>query len=253
MGAGPALLMACRKSRRRRSTATTCARCASCARRARRCRPRATTGSTSSSHPELLLNVGSGGTDVCTGIVQGGPLQPVYRGEIAGCPLAVDVAAYDIDGAAGRRPARRARDPQADADDAAALLERPGRQPLPRQLLRGVPRRLAPRRLDRVHRARQLRDHRTLGRDAQPRRRAPGDRRVLHRRRDLPGDRGQPRRAPRGRRGRAGRADPLRRARPRARSSTRSCARASPPRCARRCRRGTCRTRSRSCRRSRAR
>jgi acetoacetyl-CoA synthetase len=45
--------------------------------------------------PEVLLNVGSGGTDVCTGIVQGSPLQPVYRGEIAGCCLAVDVAAYD--------------------------------------------------------------------------------------------------------------------------------------------------------------
>ena len=48
--------------------------------------------------PDVLLNLGSGGTDVCTGIVQGGPLQPVYRGEIAGCPLAVDAAAYDPDG-----------------------------------------------------------------------------------------------------------------------------------------------------------
>ena len=34
--------------------------------------------------PSVLLNNGSGGTDVCTGIVQGSPLQPVYRGEIAG-------------------------------------------------------------------------------------------------------------------------------------------------------------------------
>jgi acetoacetyl-CoA synthetase len=47
--------------------------------------------------PDVLLNVGSGGTDVCTGMVQGGPLQPVYRGEIAGRCLAVDVAAYDED------------------------------------------------------------------------------------------------------------------------------------------------------------
>jgi acetoacetyl-CoA synthetase len=48
--------------------------------------------------PELLLNVGSGGTDVCCGIVQGSPLQPVYRGEIAGrCP-AVDTAAFDPQG-----------------------------------------------------------------------------------------------------------------------------------------------------------
>ena len=45
--------------------------------------------------PDVLLNVGSGGTDVCTGMVQGSPMQPVYRGEIAGRCLAVDVAAYD--------------------------------------------------------------------------------------------------------------------------------------------------------------
>jgi acetoacetyl-CoA synthetase len=48
--------------------------------------------------PDVLLNVGSGGTDVCTGIVQGGPLQPVYRGEISGRCLAVDSAAFDADG-----------------------------------------------------------------------------------------------------------------------------------------------------------
>ena len=48
--------------------------------------------------PDLLLNVGSGGTDVCCGIVQGSPLQPVYRGEIAGRCLAVDTAALDPDG-----------------------------------------------------------------------------------------------------------------------------------------------------------
>jgi acetoacetyl-CoA synthetase len=44
---------------------------------------------------DVLLNVGSGGTDVCTGMVQGSPMQPVYRGEIAGCCLGVDVAAFD--------------------------------------------------------------------------------------------------------------------------------------------------------------
>jgi acetoacetyl-CoA synthetase len=48
--------------------------------------------------PDILLNVGSGGTDVCCGIVQGGPLQPVYRGEISGRCLAVDSAAYDTEG-----------------------------------------------------------------------------------------------------------------------------------------------------------
>jgi acetoacetyl-CoA synthetase len=48
--------------------------------------------------PDVLLNVGSGGTDVCTGVVQGSPLQPVYRGEISGRCLAVDSAAFDSDG-----------------------------------------------------------------------------------------------------------------------------------------------------------
>jgi acetoacetyl-CoA synthetase len=48
--------------------------------------------------PDILLNVGSGGTDVCCGIVQGGPMQPVYRGEIAGRCLAVDTAAFDPEG-----------------------------------------------------------------------------------------------------------------------------------------------------------
>jgi len=48
--------------------------------------------------PDVLLNVGSGGTDVCTGLVQGSPMQPVYRGEIAGRCLGVDVTAYGPDG-----------------------------------------------------------------------------------------------------------------------------------------------------------
>jgi acetoacetyl-CoA synthetase len=47
---------------------------------------------------EVLLNVGSGGTDVCCGVVQGSPMQPVYRGEIAGRCLAVDSAAFDPEG-----------------------------------------------------------------------------------------------------------------------------------------------------------
>ncbi|HZC28815.1 MAG TPA: acetoacetate--CoA ligase [Gaiellaceae bacterium] len=49
--------------------------------------------------PDVLLNCGSGGTDVCTGIVQGGPMMPVYAGEIAGRCLAVDTAAFDPAGA----------------------------------------------------------------------------------------------------------------------------------------------------------
>lgn len=45
--------------------------------------------------PEVLLNVGSGGTDVCSGIVQGSPFQPVWSGEISGPCLGVDAAAFD--------------------------------------------------------------------------------------------------------------------------------------------------------------
>ncbi|MEV6876209.1 acetoacetate--CoA ligase [Amycolatopsis sp. NPDC051128] len=49
--------------------------------------------------PGLLLNVGSGGTDVCSGIVQGSPLQPVRAGEISGPCLGVDAKAFDEHGA----------------------------------------------------------------------------------------------------------------------------------------------------------
>ena len=48
--------------------------------------------------PNVMLNCGSGGTDVCTGMVQGSPLQPVYRGEMSGACLGVDAVAYDLDG-----------------------------------------------------------------------------------------------------------------------------------------------------------
>lgn len=46
----------------------------------------------------VLLNVGSGGTDVCTGIVQGSPLQPVWAGEISGPCLGVAAKAFDEQG-----------------------------------------------------------------------------------------------------------------------------------------------------------
>ncbi|WP_410597028.1 acetoacetate--CoA ligase [Amycolatopsis sp. lyj-23] len=49
--------------------------------------------------PGVLLNVGSGGTDVCSGIVQGSPLQPVRAGEISGPCLGVDAKAFDEHGA----------------------------------------------------------------------------------------------------------------------------------------------------------
>lgn len=48
--------------------------------------------------PAVLLNVGSGGTDVCTGIVQASPLQPVFAGEISGAGLGVNAQAFDPGG-----------------------------------------------------------------------------------------------------------------------------------------------------------
>ncbi|HUA70993.1 MAG TPA: acetoacetate--CoA ligase [Solirubrobacteraceae bacterium] len=48
--------------------------------------------------PDMLLNNGSGGTDVCTGLVSGSFAQPVYEGEITGACLAVDAHAFDAEG-----------------------------------------------------------------------------------------------------------------------------------------------------------
>jgi acetoacetyl-CoA synthetase len=48
--------------------------------------------------PDILLINGSGGTDVCTGIVSGSFAQPVYEGEISGRCLGVDTRAFDPDG-----------------------------------------------------------------------------------------------------------------------------------------------------------
>jgi acetoacetyl-CoA synthetase len=46
----------------------------------------------------MLLNNGSGGTDVCTGLVSGSYAQPVYEGEITGACLGIDAHAFEADG-----------------------------------------------------------------------------------------------------------------------------------------------------------
>ncbi len=48
--------------------------------------------------PDVLLINGSGGTDVCSGIVGGSPLLPVYDGEISGRLLGVATDAVDAQG-----------------------------------------------------------------------------------------------------------------------------------------------------------
>jgi acetoacetyl-CoA synthetase len=45
--------------------------------------------------PQVQLNVGSGGTDICSGLVQNNPLLPVWAGEISGRCLGADVHAFD--------------------------------------------------------------------------------------------------------------------------------------------------------------
>ena len=194
----------------------------------------------------------SGGTDLCTAFVGGVSLLPVYRGELQGRALGAAVEAWDEEGKRGDRRGRRAGRHRADALDAGLLLGRRGRQPLPGQLLRAVPRRLAPRRLDRNHLARHGGHLRALGLDDQPLRRAHGDERDLPRR-------ARRRRDPR----RARRRHPPRRA-PRAGcrcssssarepSSTTTCAGRSRDGCGRSALPATCRTRSSRSRRCRAR
>ena len=48
--------------------------------------------------PSVVLINGSGGTDVCTGLVSGSFGQPVYEGEISGPCLGVAAVAFDADG-----------------------------------------------------------------------------------------------------------------------------------------------------------
>ena len=87
MGVSPAFLMACRKAglepgprvRPRLDPHRS-------ARPARRSRRRAIASVYEQLGPDVLLINGSGGTDVCSGIVGGSPLLPVYEGEISGPP-----------------------------------------------------------------------------------------------------------------------------------------------------------------------
>ncbi len=130
----------------------------------------------------------SGGTDLCTAFVGACPLLPVRAGELQARALGASVEAWDEDGNGTGRRGRRARHHAADAVDAALLLERPRRRALPRELLRRLPGRLAPRRLDQDHPARLGRDLRPLRLDDQPRRSAHGHQRAVL------GDRGRGRR-----------------------------------------------------------
>ena len=203
--------------------------------------------------PDVLLINGSGGTDVCSGIVGGSPLLPVYEGEISGRLLGVAADAFDPQGEplVGELGELVITQPMPSMPvelwgDADGSLYRSS-------YFEHVPGGLAPGRLDQVLGARQLRRHGPLGCHPQPRRRPPRHGRVLRRRRGAAGGHGQPRRPPRGRRGRRRRARALRRARRRRRAGRRAARHASPAACARSSRRATCPTRSAPCPRSPAR
>lgn len=45
-----------------------------------------------------FVNLGSGGTDVCTGLVHGSPMTAEWAGEMSGAALGVDAKAFDADG-----------------------------------------------------------------------------------------------------------------------------------------------------------
>ncbi len=107
------------------------------------------------------------------------PLLPVYAGEIACRALGARVEAYDPTGHPVIGELGELVDHRADAVHAGRLLGRPRRQPLPRGLLRRLPRRVAARRLDHHYRPGYLRHHRPLRRHPQPGRRPPRYRRVL--------------------------------------------------------------------------
>ncbi|MEU6159674.1 acetoacetate--CoA ligase [Streptomyces sp. NPDC047130] len=98
MGASPGYLMACRKAGMRPAEEHDLSRLRQIGVAGSPFPPEGARWVAGQFGSRVLLNVGSGGTDVCTGLVQASPLTPVYAGEMSGPSLAVDVKAYDQDG-----------------------------------------------------------------------------------------------------------------------------------------------------------
>jgi acetoacetyl-CoA synthetase len=95
MGASPGFLMACRKEGIEPAREFDLSRLRQVGVAGSPLPPEGFTWVAEQLGPDVLLNLGSGGTDVCTGIVQGSPFQPLYAGEIAGRCLGVAAEAYD--------------------------------------------------------------------------------------------------------------------------------------------------------------
>src|SRR4051794_19902590 len=98
MGASPGFLMACRKEGVRPASEFDLPRLRQIGAAGSPLPPEGYRWVAEQFGPGVLLNVGSGGTDVCSGIVQGSPLQPVWVGEISGPCLGVDAQAFDATG-----------------------------------------------------------------------------------------------------------------------------------------------------------
>ena len=142
---------------------------------------------------DLWLASVSGGTDVVSAFVVGCPLLPVRAGELQCRALGASVDAFDERG-------------QSLVDETGELVitqpmpsmpvflwnDDPRVQPLSSQLLRHVPRRVAPRRLDQNHLARQRGDPGAVRLDPEPARHPRWHQRGVQRHRKPAGDPRQP-------------------------------------------------------------
>lgn len=135
---------------------------------------------------DLWIASVSGGTDVCSCFMRRRPHPPRPHRRAPGSLSRHGPPGLGPVRQARRRRGRRTRRHQPHAVHAGPVLERPRRQPLPRELLRDVPGRLAPRGLDHHHRPR-LGDHpRPLRLHPEPPGRPDGLRRHLRGRRAPP-------------------------------------------------------------------
>ena len=126
-----------------------------------RCAPLGSTGSPLSPEsfrwvyehvdPDIWLFSTSGGTDVCTAFVAGCPMLPVYEGELQCRALGCKVESWDEAGPLARSTRSASSSSPSRCPRCRCSLGRRERRAPARQLLRDVPRDLAPRRLDPHH------------------------------------------------------------------------------------------------------
>ena len=123
----------------------------------------------------------SGGTDLCTAFVGGVPILPVYEGELQARSLGASVEAWDPEGRPLIGEVGELVITKPMPSMPLYLWNDPDGERYRESYFDMYPGDLAPRRLDRDHRARHRDHHRPLGLDDQPRRRADGHGRDLPR------------------------------------------------------------------------